>query len=359
MDQQRFEVDRTDLSKTRVINKPLSDLADGDVLCKIDRFELTANNITYGVVGDKIGYWQFFPAGGNWGIIPVWGFADVVESRHREIDTGERLYGYLPTASHLVIAPSKVRPERLVDGIEHRAELPPLYNSYARTKAEPHFDAAMEAERMLLFPLYATSFCLYDYLDDNDYFGAKQIIVTSASSKTSIGLGYALQAYSKDRHTVGLTSAPNVDKVTSLSLFDQVLSYDGVGSVDNDTPTVIVDMSGNGTLLSELHGHLADSMRFTSNVGLTHYQSSDMGPDFIAERSSWFFAPSHIQKRAEDWGPGEFEKKAMAFWHDAAISSRDWLNLREFNGFDALESVYQELLGGRLPPETGAIITLP
>lgn len=359
MDQHRFEVDRNDLSKTRLVETSLADLADDEILCTVDRFALTANNITYGVVGEQIGYWQFFPADDNWGIIPVWGFADVVESQHADINVGERLYGYFPTASHQIIKPSRVRGDRLIDAAEHRAALPPVYNSYARTGAEPHFDTAMEAERMLLFPLYATSYCLYDFLEDNEYFGAGQVIVTSASSKTSIGLGYALQGMSEDRHTVGLTSNPNVDKVTSLGLFDQVLSYDDVGAIDKDAPTVIVDMSGNGTLLSNLHAHLANNMRFTSNVGLTHYRDHEMGPAFIAERSNWFFAPSHIEKRAKDWGPGEFEKKAMAFWHDAAMRSRKWLKLSEFNGFDALQGVYKQLLSGKVSPDKGVIVTMP
>lgn len=358
MDQTRFEVDRKDLSKTRQIDVALPELADGEILCKVDRFALTANNITYGVVGEQIGYWQFFPADDNWGIIPVWGFADVVESRHADVEAGERLYGYFPTASHLVIKPSRVRADRLIDAAEHRSALPPVYNSYARTRAEPHFDASMEAERMLLFPLYATSYCLFDFLEDNGYFGASQVIVTSASSKTSIGLGYALQGMSEDRHTIGLTSARNIEKVSTLSLFDQVLGYDDIDSVDNTAPTVIVDMSGNGTVLSDLHAHLADNMRFTSNVGLTHYADHDMGPAFIAERSAWFFAPSHIEKRARDWGPGEFEKKAMAFWHEAATKSREWLSLSEIHGFDALQDVYLKLLAGKTHPEQGIVVTL-
>jgi hypothetical protein len=40
-------------------------------------------------------------------------------------------------------------------------------------------------------------------------------------------------------------------------------------------------MSGNGRVLSELHRHLGVNMRFTSNVGLTHYSAGQMGPDFI------------------------------------------------------------------------------
>ncbi|NRA84799.1 MAG: DUF2855 family protein [Gammaproteobacteria bacterium] len=29
---------------------------------EVDKFALTANNITYGMTGDTLGYWLFFPA---------------------------------------------------------------------------------------------------------------------------------------------------------------------------------------------------------------------------------------------------------------------------------------------------------
>ena len=99
-------------------------------------------------------------------------------------------------------------------------------------------------------------------------------------------------------------------------------------------------------------------MRFTSNVGLTHYDANDMGPDFIRDRSAMFFAPGHIKKRARDWGPGEFEKKAMAFWKDAALESRDWLTIERASGMDALTGVYREVLSGSSSPAKGIVVSL-
>ena len=93
------------------------------MLAKIDRFAFTANNVTYGVVGERIGYWKFFPvADEGWGIIPVWGFADIVESKSQDVrSVGERLYGYWPMATHLVMAPDRVKETRLTDGAAHPA----------------------------------------------------------------------------------------------------------------------------------------------------------------------------------------------------------------------------------------------
>ncbi|CAK9039467.1 DUF2855 domain-containing protein [Durusdinium trenchii] len=351
-----FQVKKDDLNQVRLTTRETDAIGEGEILVKVDRFAFTANNVTYGVVGERIGYWKFFPVAENgWGIIPVWGFADVIESNCAEIPVGERLYGYWPMASHLVMRPAKVSDARLFDGADHRAELPPVYNSYARVNAEPAYDAAMDDERMALFPLYATSFCLYDFLKDNDWFSAEQVIIPSASSKTAIGTAYAIKSDDAPPRLVGFTSPRNKAAVEALGLYDTVLTYDD-DAVDTATPAVIVDMSGNGEVLGRLHKALGDNMKYTSNVGVTHYDANSMGPDFIRERSAMFFAPGHIQKRTKEWGPGEFEKRAFAFWHEAAIKSRSWLAIQKELGADAVERAYRDVLDGKAPADMAWVV---
>ncbi|MEQ1928955.1 MAG: DUF2855 family protein [Parvularculaceae bacterium] len=355
---EEFQVAKNSLSKTRTVRRPAPALQPGEVLARVDRFALTANNITYGVVGERIGYWKFFPADDGFGIIPVWGFADVVESASPDIEPGERLYGYFPMATHLVLKPGKVAKERLLDVSAHRSDLPTVYNSYARVRAEAHFDPAMEDLRMLLFPLYATSFCLFDFLIDNKWFGAEQALIVSASSKTAIGLAYALKADRASPRRVGLTSARNAERVKSLRLYDDVVTYDEMSAIDIARKTVIIDMSGDGKVLSRLHTLLGDNMRYTSNVGVTHYEAAGMGPGFIKERSAMFFAPGHIQKRSADWGPGVFERKAFEFWKDAAAKSVSWLTFDRRAGFEAIGPAYLEALAGSTPPDRGLVISV-
>ncbi len=358
---QQFQVRKDDLSVSRLVDEAAPGLEDGDVLVRVDRFALTANNVTYGVVGERIGYWAFFPPldndDGGWGIIPVWGFADVVESRCDDIPVGTRLYGYFPMASHLVMRPTRVSETRMTDGSDHRQALPPVYNSYVRIDpADP--DAGLENERMLLHPLYATSFCLHDFFSDNNWFGAEQLVVISASSKTAIGLAYALAGDAEAPASIGLTSPGNLDMVRALGLYDTVLSYDEMTAIDASRPTAIVDMSGSGRVLSDLHAHLGDNMRYCSNVGLTHWSENSMGPGFIRERSAMFFAPGHIQKRASDWGPGEFDNRAKDFWRSAAGKSRDWLILDTVHGLAASGAVFERLRTGGIDPHTGIVVDL-
>ena len=86
-----FTVGRNDLRRTAWQERPAEPLTDGAVRLRIDRFALTANNITYGAFGEGMSYWSFFPTGdASTGCIPVWGFATVSESRHEGVAVGER-----------------------------------------------------------------------------------------------------------------------------------------------------------------------------------------------------------------------------------------------------------------------------
>ena len=85
---------KSDLTKTRIIESQDFNLDEGEIAVVIESFAFTANNVTYGVAGDTIGYWQFFKTTEDennlWGCIPVWGFGKVIESNSVEINIGER-----------------------------------------------------------------------------------------------------------------------------------------------------------------------------------------------------------------------------------------------------------------------------
>src|SRR6201996_1243176 len=109
--QAAFIVARHDLDQCKLIETPPPDAAqlpDDALLVKVDRFAFTANNITYATLGDTLKYWELFPAPEGFGIVPVWGFGEVIASRHPSIASGERLFGYFPMATHLVIEAADV-----------------------------------------------------------------------------------------------------------------------------------------------------------------------------------------------------------------------------------------------------------
>jgi len=365
LEKPQFQVRKKAFFEGRIKASPAKDLSlgEGDILVKVEKFAYTANNITYAVAGDMIGYWNFFPPAEDptqeWGIIPVWGFAEVVESNLEEIPVGDRLYGYFPPATHLKLHPTKVSQKRFIDGSPHRLKLPIGYNIYQRVLFEPGYSPEFDQERMLLFPLHLTSFCIWDALQDKDWYGAEQVIILSASSKTSIGLGYAFQADEKAPPTVGVTSASNLETVQSLGLYDQCLTYDQVATI-KQIPTVIVDMSGNSNILLTLHQYLGNDMKFTSNVGLTHWDNASAKPKegIITDRSEFFFAPGHIQKRMKEWGPTVFDQKTTEFLKTTAAKTKQWLKFKKIEGLAGLMEVHPAVCSGKIPANEGLIVEM-
>ncbi|MEM6700606.1 MAG: DUF2855 family protein, partial [Bacteroidota bacterium] len=336
----------------------------GEILVKIKQFAYTANNITYAILGDMMNYWQFFPAVGeeseNWGVIPVWGFAEIVTSNVEELAVGERLFGYFPPASYLKMRPVGVKEKRFVDGTKHRAALPAGYNVYSRVNHEKGYDSAFDKERMLLYPLHLTSYFIWDLLQEQNWYGAKQIIVLSASSKTSTGLGYALQADDAAPTTLGITSTRNLSTVQALNIYDECMTYEDIAQLDANIPIVIVDMSGNAKILLALHQRLGDQMKFTLNVGLTHWMNASTKPPkgIIQERSQLFFAPAQIQKRIKEWGMDEYNRKTNTFLATAAAKTKSWLTFKTINGLEELAAIHPAVCEGKISAQEGLIVEM-
>ncbi len=356
-----FEVDKNDLSTTRFIELADADsvsLADNEILINIDKFALTANNITYGVAGDMIGYWQFFPAEGNWGRIPVWGIGRVQHSNVAEVAVGDRYYGYFPMSSYLTVSPVNVSGRGFADGAAHRANLPPVYNNYSKVTEENGFNPAYDNHQMLYRPLFMTAFVLDDFFFDNSFFGANKIILSSASSKTSFSLAYLLKK-NRDVKVTGLTSSGNVKFVESLGIYDEVITYDDVISMNADEFVAFVDMAGNRKVLESLHHHFQDNMKYSCGVGITHWESRDgQDPSTLpGAKPEMFFAPTQIQKRTKEWGAEKFQSGLANAWANFLGVVDGWVEIRESDGKDALLSTY-ELVLRSAPPNQGYIVSI-
>jgi hypothetical protein len=140
-----FIVARNDLQQCKVIETQLPDsaaLPDEALLVKVSRFAFTANNITYAVLGDRLKYWQLFPAPEGFGNVPVWGLGEVIASKHSAISVGETLFGYFPMATHLVIEAADVSKRTLRDPAAHRQGVAPVYNAYTRVSGDPALRAS-------------------------------------------------------------------------------------------------------------------------------------------------------------------------------------------------------------------------
>jgi Protein of unknown function (DUF2855) len=355
-----FIVARDDLQQCKSIETSLPEatqLPEEALLVKIDRFAFTANNITYALLGDQLKYWQLFPAPESFGNIPVWGFGDVIASKHPSVPTGERLFGYFPMATHLVIEAADVSKRGLRDAAAHRRNVAPVYNAYARIGGDPAFAGRQGDYQALLRPLFMLSFLVDDYLAEQEFFGARCVMLSSASSKTAFGLAHLLH-HRAGIKVIGLTSASNTNFVKSLGCYDEVVTYDRVTSLPTDIPVAFVDMAGNSELREKLHRHFGDGIKYSGRIGLTHRSSSPDEPPLPGAKPTWFFAPDQIRKRAKEWGPGGIDKRFSAAWSGFAPMLDQWLTVTEGNGPAAVREAYLDTLNGRVPPDQGVILSL-
>ncbi|MDA0631355.1 MAG: DUF2855 family protein, partial [Proteobacteria bacterium] len=178
-------INRGDYRQTRVVKTEVEPLADGQARVEVEKFALTANNVTYAASGDLFGYWRFYPTGEDpWGAVTVWGIARVLESATDSIVEGERIYGFFPMSRYVTLDPGNVAEGGFDDVAAHRQSLPALYNHYARLGTNSSEVVSLEDARCLYFPLFITGFVIADLLSDNDWYGSRQILIGSASSKT-------------------------------------------------------------------------------------------------------------------------------------------------------------------------------
>src|SRR6266542_1650420 len=137
-------VARDDLARTALFETTVPEVGEGEVLLHVDRVGVTANNVTYALLGESFRYWDFFPTQLGWGLVPLWGFADVIASAADGVEAGGRVYGYLPPASHLLVRPGRADSRGFRDASAHRQALPSPYNVYAMTTGDPAYEAHRE-----------------------------------------------------------------------------------------------------------------------------------------------------------------------------------------------------------------------
>lgn len=340
---------------------------EGEVVLRLGCFAVTTNNITYAVYGEAMKYWDFFPvpdqAGpSDWGQMPVWGYADVVDSAVLEIQPGQRYFGYFPTATHLTVRPGKISRVSFRDDSDHRRHLPEIYNWYQRTDGDRFHDSASEPLHAIYRPLFITAFGLADFLTDNDFFGARQVLISSASSKTAYATAFCLKQAGKI-DIIGLTSPGNLDFVRRTGLYSEAVAYAELPTLDADTPSVYVDIAGNPDLTRQVHQHFDSRLCHDCTVGSARSLEPAAAPaDLPGPRPRFFFAPEQIAKRHRDWGVGEFNRRVgeatLAFYAHVNNPDNPLLQVTTASGLDAARTVITDLLAGRVDPVEGHLIRM-
>jgi len=357
-----LEVNRSAVGETRLFDAVDQQLGDGQVRLRIDRYAVTANNITYAVFGDVLGYWDFFPAGDGWGRVPAMGWAEIVESNHAELAPGARYYGWYPMARSVVMTVTPTADGFRDDG-DHRQAHAPVYRAYVESRRDPFYDGATDGEdrHALLRGLFLTGFLADEFFGDGggsggEYFGAGRVVVLSASSKTAIG--FAQRAAERGlADVVGVTSEPNLEFVERLGFYDTVVPYERVDSIGADIDAVSIDMAGDPAVLAAVHNQLGDRLQYSMTVGRSHHDAAPAAPaDLPGPTPQLFFAPTEVSRRQEQWGRAEYAARSANALARFVEGSRGWMSVEHRHGPAGAATAWADVHAGAVAPDVGLVV---
>ena len=355
-----LQVNRGSHGETRVVEAEMPPLAPGQVRFRVERFALTANTVTYATTGDMLGYWDFFPTGEpGWGCVPAMGWAEVVESRHPDVPTGGRYYGWYPMARYvdMTVTPTT---DGLRDEGPHRAAHAPVYRAYTATTRDTLYQAGTDAEdrHALLRGLFLTGWLAEDYFADNDWFGARRVLVLSASSKTAIGFAHCADARA-GIEVIGVTSARNHAFTHALGCYDEVVTYDDVAADPAQARrSWRSTWPAAGPCWRRCTRTSATScgIRWPSAAAITKRRHAC--PACPGPKPAFFFAPTQVKKRVQDWGPRGYQERVVAALGGFVDWSRTWLRVQHSHGAAAAQATWSEVHAGRVAADVGHIVSL-
>jgi hypothetical protein len=343
-----LHVSRDDLRRVRVVEVGPPEPAPGEALFRVERFGLSANNVTYALLGDELGYWDLFPAETGWGQIPVWGYLRAVASRSGEVAAGRRAFGLCPMATHVLLRPGRGDGAGFRDTSVHRSAASSVYGSYFWADGEPSGRPADDA-LVVLRPLFWLSFTLDNHLAEGGALPS-DVVVTSASSKAAIGLAHLLRR--RGVPAIGLTSPQHVSFAEETSVYDGVVGYDQLDALATlaGSRPVLVDIAGNPALRQEVGRQMAGRLTSVLVAGRTHQDDNPASGDL-------FSAPEQIRDLSRRWGWHVLSQRFTAALH-GFTESATWLTIETSHGIDGAARVYRRVLGNDSPPALAHIVDL-
>lgn len=364
-----FEVSKDNLRQWRWNEDPAPDpaaLEAGQILVEVQKFALTSNNITYARLGEPIeetttiSYWRFFPATEDWGSIPVWGVGQVVASRNAAIQSGEHVYGFFPMATHLVMNPKMQDAARLVDDTPHRRDLPAIYQDYVLIDRDERYHHMGADAYLLVRPAFSLSFCCAFFLQTKHYFDATRVIISSASSKVSLGLCHLLAKHRPPGLEIcGLTSSANVEIVSDRGEFDRVYAYDAIEEIPTGGKTVFIDVSGDARVRARIHHRLNDSLVYSCLAGFTHWEHvTNLQETLPGPTPELFSTPAHMVSLRTDWGVEGYWERFTREYDSFLTYVSPWFRIDRRVGRQAVERSYDEVLNGMIPPDVGCVLSI-
>jgi hypothetical protein len=157
--------------------------------------------------------------------------------------------------------------------------------------------------------------------------------------------------------TIGLTSKANAAALSDLGVYDQVVAYDDIATLDASVPSALVDMAGNGAVTAAVHHHFGDALRYSMIVGKSHWDAAPEMGELPGAPREGFFAPGRSQKRIADWGARGFGERIATAWLGFMEVAPSIATIDTRSGSDGALAAYHEVLSGAADPKTGIIVT--
>jgi hypothetical protein len=170
-----------------------------------------------------------------------------------------------------------------------------------------------------------------------------------------MALAHCAKVSSPDVRRIGLTSPGNIDFVKSTGLYDDVIAYADVSSL-NPGPSVAVDFAGNAKVLYGVHTTLGDALKYSSTVGATHVGAAGSVETLPGPQPVLFFAPTEALETVKALGPAGFAKAVGAAWGSFLSTARVFLKVDHKDGLQPAIDVFQATLAGNQLPDTGVVI---
>lgn len=349
---QEILVKKENIATTKVAVDESPIMVNSNEICiEVKKFGLSTNNITYAVFGDAMQYWGYFPRGNGYGCVPVWGIGEIVETRLSELNEGEKIFGYFPMASHFKLAPKIDGDFCFTDTSEHRQQLHSWYNRYYKCSSDPLFSESSSEAQILLWALFMTGWKLAETLRAK----ADTIIISSASSKTSTALAWALSRMTLRKQIIGLTSEKNISFVKSTNLFDVVVPYSNIDFDKTAGATAFVDVAGNHEVSAQIHRTYGDDLGHSVFLGATHRAMATDEGSLPGPAPELFFIPDEAEAAAKETGFKNFHLDFAKEWATYVPWASGWLDITHAHGIKEIEKGYLRMFSGDFSPNQATI----
>jgi hypothetical protein len=111
-------------------------------------------------------------------------------------------------------------------------------------------------------------------------------------------------------------------------------------------------------VLATIHQHFQDQLKHSMAVGRSHHDAPSRDAALPGPKPAFFFAPTQVKKRIQDWGARGYQERVAAALHGFVDWSREWMQVEPSNGVEAAAATWREVHAGRVAPNAGHVVSL-